>query len=359
MLQRNSALFRSSAGLITACWLALLSVSPASADGHDQDATFTFRALPAALTLSTAGNPRFGLLEADLTGEHAKRDQLTVTVKATEVIQFVRTDPDVVCTTSSASDRQHAGLIITTFRCSAEGHHSTSTETIAIDFRSPSSAQTCSGASSSCLTFNATLTSNRSDAREDNAWDDDESDDDEAVHASSTIRLFTPTNKAAVDGNCVTSQTTLGTLASQNVKQATRMTFGLAADALPCTPGTAGVDPQQAPTPLHTRISFVEVPKLNQPATVQVSFSTLPPGGSAHAFVLFELVGYKFGTSVSHVSSTIRVPDCQQGTIPAGHDACVLTRAPLGDGDGNDDNADDGVIVTLLVNPTSDPGFAG
>jgi hypothetical protein len=152
---------------------------------------------------------------------------------------------------------------------------------------------------------------------------------------------------------------TLGALANRSANQATRVTFGPAAAALPCTPAAAGVDPQVAPTPLHTKISFVFLPQLQQLATVQESFFNLPAGVNPDNFVLYELVNYNFGSSVSASNRFFPVPACQNGQVPAGgpsglanvsFDSCVAAKAAYGDG---------GVIVTLHVNPTGDPGYSG
>ena len=103
---------------------ALVSLSATTANAGSSHATFAFTALPPALTLSDSTTTRDGLLQGVLSTQNTTTTHvlLTVTVKATQVIQFVATSGDDRCTQSSRTD-PHTYLIVTTFACKAPNLH--------------------------------------------------------------------------------------------------------------------------------------------------------------------------------------------------------------------------------------------
>jgi hypothetical protein len=320
-----------------------LSATPASAGSSH--VAFSFFALPPALTLSDGTTSRFGLLKGVFTtfNTSATHVLLTVTVTASQAITVVSSG----CTTSTTNP--NASPITTTIACARASLNPNSTDIIPIEFQSPSTLQTCAAFSTPCITFNASL-----------AFTEGNTAQGDAVQVgSSTVLLFSSTNQVAADGNCVTAAATLGTVATLTAPQATQVSFAPGNNPL-CTPGAAGVaPPTQLQTPLRTNVSFVALPTLPQLATVQVTFFSLPSGSNANNFVLQELVNYGFGSTTSP-TGFFAVPACQNGTIPptpnpppfpgVTYDSCVSAQSKYGRG---------GVIITLLVRPSGDPGFSG
>jgi hypothetical protein len=384
--------------------LAGLVAVPATAGlATGSSASLSLNAVPPALTLSDT-TTRSGLLKATFTSATNPAKQTKLTITASQPIK-----PEVLpagCTAPSPT---------TTFTCDLGDVAPNTTISRLIEFQSPAAC-----ASSACtLTFKAKITfggqrhgdDDRNDKhgkyeKHDND-DKDRHDNRVTLTDTSTVRLFSSADRVQVAADCVTPPragddenddkgerddraymadqhsntrdeehgdrkghnderdgkrpkvTTLGVLASRTAQQATRVSFGPAAAALPCVPAAAGVDPQVAPTPLHTKISFVFLPELQQLATVQVSFFSLPPGVNASNFVLFELVNYEFGSQVSGSTPFFPVPACHNDQIPAGgpsgftdvtFDSCVSAKASFGNG---------GVLVTLRLRPSGDPGFSG
>ncbi|HEX8967192.1 MAG TPA: hypothetical protein VF937_04880 [Chloroflexota bacterium] len=302
---------------------------------------FNFVALPPALTFSDT-TTRYGLLKGVLTtfNTTATHVLLTVTVNASQAINLA---PNTTgCTATSAPQ---SGGVTTTFSCAAPNVNPNSTQIIPIEFVSPASLTSCGTPCS--LAFAATLTFAEGNTNQG-------SDTLACCTPPATIQFFSSASQTAADGNCLTftpgTTATLGTQASATVNQGTQVTFGTAAGPVPCTAGATGVDPQIAPTPLHTAVSFVSLPTLAQPATVNVTFYNLPSGTNANKFVLYELVNYAFGSSVSSQTTSFAVPACQNGAIPIGFDSCVLAQSNYGHS---------GVVVTLLTLPSGDPGYSG
>jgi len=113
---------------------ALVSLSATTASAGSSHATFSFAAPPPALTLSDSTTTRNGLLQGVLNTQNTTTTHvlLTVTVKATQVLQFVATGSDNRCTRSSRPD-PGTNLIVTTFACQAPNLHPRSTEVIPIN----------------------------------------------------------------------------------------------------------------------------------------------------------------------------------------------------------------------------------
>jgi hypothetical protein len=352
--QKGRVFRRTIVAAVVAAVMALAAVPASAGSSH---VTFSFLALPPALTLSDSATDRFGLLEGILKTQSttATHVLLTVTVTTGEAITVVSSG----CTTTTSDLTKQP--ITTTIRCSAPNVNPNSTETIPIEFKSPSSRQTCAAFSTPCITFNATLTFAEGNANQGG----------DTNGGSSSILLFTTADRATADGNCVTENTnTLGTQAGSTANQGTQVSFGLAANlapgvALPCTPGAAGVQRITLPanSPLHSdQVSFVSLPKLANSglATGSVTIFNLPSGVNANNFVLQEFVNDIFGPAFD-ATAFFPVPACVNGQIPSNppgpsafpgvtFNACKSGQDSYGHG---------GVIVSLIMLPSGDPDFDG
>jgi hypothetical protein len=91
---------------------------------------------------------------------------------------------------------------------------------------------------------------------------------------------------------------------------------------------------------------FIDLPLLsgNGLATVNLIFTTLPPGVTWHTFVLYEL---------PPSGPAFPVPPCDGSQLPAGADSCIPSN-------GQQEYSPFGAQITLLVLGTgTDPRYAG
>jgi hypothetical protein len=172
--------------------------------------------------------------------------------------------------------------------------------------------------------------------------------------ATSAPATVFPTGDSTHVGTCATSSA--GSLDAELDGQGTELPSVPTVDAslgLPCTPLALGVEPQPAgfPAGFTTDVAVVDLPLLQQPATVLLSFPDEKlPGSRDNRNPLREFPSWP-DTSV-----VVTVPQCQGGAIPSGYDACIAGVTP------NDPDRDaDAGTMTLLVQGSGlgDPRFAG
>jgi hypothetical protein len=174
------------------------------------------------------------------------------------------------------------------------------------------------------------------------------------VNAQSQVaQIFAATDPTHV-GTCTTGA---GNLDAELNGQGTELTRLPAADpslGLPCTPVAVGVEPRPSTVGFGTDIAIVDIPRLREPATVDLTFRDGElPGTPANPNQLREIPD---PTNLNPATFFV-VPRCQSGNvIPAGFDSCVVGVFPQ-DPDGD---ADAG-IITLRVQGTGlgDPRYVG
>ena len=156
-----------------------------------------------------------------------------------------------------------------------------------------------------------------------------------------TVFASTDTTRA---GSCTGSASTPP--ASHHDSQSTSVTGAVAASSLglPCTWVFVGEDPAGA-SALLTPISFVGLPLTTSPATVVITFFSLPVPFSQ--FDLFHLANYPNGPNPL---ASVPLVACIGGGLPPNETACLLSLVPLGTG----------AQATILLQGTDgDPGFGG
>jgi hypothetical protein len=168
---------------------------------------------------------------------------------------------------------------------------------------------------------------------------------------SSPVTVFAAGDSTHV-GTCATSGSFDAELNGQGTElpsvPATAGSLGL-----PCTPLALGVEPQPAsfPSGFKTEIAVVDLPQLQQPATVLLSFPDENlPGSVDNLYPLREFPNWP-DTSV-----IVTVPQCQGGAIPSGFDSCIASVTP----NDPDEDADAGTIALLVQGSgLGDPRYAG
>jgi len=156
-----------------------------------------------------------------------------------------------------------------------------------------------------------------------------------------TVVASTDTTRA---GNCTGSASTPA--ASPHDLQSTSVTGATAASSsgLPCTWVFVGEDPAGG-SGLLTPISFVGLPLTTSPATVVITFFSLPVPFSM--FDLFYLPNYPNGPNPL---ASVLLPACVGGALPPNETSCLLSLVPLGTG----------AQATILLQGTDgDPGYGG
>jgi hypothetical protein len=168
-----------------------------------------------------------------------------------------------------------------------------------------------------------------------------------ASATSNVARVF-PADDPSHTGTCTTGH---GSLDAELSGQGTEVPTVPSPDPslhLPCTPVSVGVDPRPETSHFGTDIASVELPRLLQPATVQLTFRAGElPGTHSNPNSLREIPNL----ANLDPSTFIVVPLCSGGTIPSGFDACILGVAP--------DSLDGGVITLLVQGSGFDPSFVG
>jgi len=156
-----------------------------------------------------------------------------------------------------------------------------------------------------------------------------------------TVVASTDTTRA---GNCTGSASTPA--ASPHDLQSTSITGATAAASLglPCTWVFVGEDPAGG-SGLLTPISFVGLPLTTSPATVVITFFSLPVPFSE--FDLFYLPNYPNGPNPL---ASVPLVACIGGALPPNETSCLLSLVPL----------ETGAQATILVQGTGgDPGYGG
>ena len=153
---------------------------------------------------------------------------------------------------------------------------------------------------------------------------------------------------AKADGTCSASGGKAATAPlGSTITQATAMSFGAALSSLklPCTWGTAGVAPAVSGL-TSTQVSYVAGPMFGQPATVTITFASLPVPLSK--FVLRENLSFDPGNPTAGTWTT--VPLCPTpSTLPPGAPDCLV-------------GYKNGKVITatlLYAGTNKDPGYAG
>lgn len=129
---------------------------------------------------------------------------------------------------------------------------------------------------------------------------------------------------AGADGTCDVGGATIQTApVAKGVLQQTTLVFGNSASALPCTYGGVAVQPLSGTPPGGgaPAISSVDGPPFGQPATLTLSFSSLP--SPLKNFVLKES---HVDPSVANPSDWKDVPSCDKWTLS--DDTCVMGYDP-------------------------------
>jgi hypothetical protein len=185
------------------------------------------------------------------------------------------------------------------------------------------------------------------------------------TNASGTVLA---SNDAAHQGGC---QKVSHTLTATLAQQVTSLPSPPSADPalqLPCTPLAVAVAPAPSGVGFKTQVSSADVPKLDRPALVKLTFAneTLPdeklidnvPAGRTPSLdnpnPLWELDGTAPGGRKV-------VPRCASGpALPSGWDTCIVKVIATDIGNGPSDDFDQGYI-TLLVQGSGfgDPRWAG
>lgn len=157
-----------------------------------------------------------------------------------------------------------------------------------------------------------------------------------------TVFAATETTRA---GNCTGSASTPPAVFHHT--QSTSVSGATAASSLglPCTWVYVGEDPAPSGSGILTAISFVGIPLTTTPATVVITFATLPVPFAD--FDLFYLPSYSPANPV--LTGQVPLPTCTASPVPPGT-ACLQSLVPFGAG----------AQATILLQGTDgDPGFGG
>jgi len=184
-------------------------------------------------------------------------------------------------------------------------------------------------------------------------------DESKGTQNQDTVTDYDPYRFSLATGTDTKGQCTPAgaTLSAGNAQQQTALTYPTST-AFPCTPAGAGVVGLGALPPItdvanpFNAISFVDFFGLGQ---VQVYFFSAPQGTNKNNLELFELP--QFPISLEATGDGAPVPDCalvdgqpQIPDTPEGFVSCVVRVDNIPGG---------GLVVTLLVAGSGDPGWGG
>jgi len=164
---------------------------------------------------------------------------------------------------------------------------------------------------------------------------------------SGQTSVFSPTDTTRA-GSCTGSAATKpdGQVGSDPAAQTTSVSA--TADPsldLPCTWVFVGEDPPPPGSGIMTQISFVGIPPTTAPATVVITFVTLPVPFAD--FELFFLPNYSPGNP--DLTGNVLLKPCSENPVPPAL-SCLQSLVPLGEG----------AQATILLQGTgSDPGYGG
>jgi len=164
---------------------------------------------------------------------------------------------------------------------------------------------------------------------------------------SGQASVFSPTDTTRA-GSCTGSAATKpdGQVGSDPAAQTTSVSATAdPALALPCTWVYVGEDPPPPDSGILTQISFVGIPPTTTPATVVITFASLPVPFAD--FELFLFPNYSAGNP--DLTGQAPLPTCTASPVPPGT-SCLQSLVPLGEG---------AQATILLMGTGGDPGYGG